>query len=193
MEWLTEEDQKAKDSAIFPKFYTRQTQHKAKSLEAGRPIFVESEFIEIRIGGDNKNIIDRKVTEKDKKRWPKHYEAYKAGKEGLVEGTPLKEWGSLPSTRALELNAVNVFTVEQLAEIPDSGLSYLGMDGRDLRTRAQAFIKLQNEAGFSEKMALENQRLSDDVEFLKQKITPLLDKLDRLTKEVEKLRGDSDE
>lgn len=191
MKWSTPEADAEKDSAVFPRFYTKQVQHKAKSLEAGRPIFVDVDYVEIRIAGDNKNIIDKKVKQEHKDRWPRQYEAHKNGKENQMEGMPVREWGSLPASRALELNAVNVFTVEQLADLSDSNLHYVGMDARDLRTKAQAYIKSQKESGFSERMMLENQKLKDELDFLKEKMTPLCDKLETLTNEVNKLKGEN--
>lgn len=184
------EDQK-KGNAI-PRFYTREVQHKAKTLEAGRPIFVSLEYIEIRIPGDNRNIIDRKVLEKDIRRWPKQYEAFKKGDECQIEGTPLKQWSSLAATRVKELNAVNIHTVEQLADLPDTALKMVGMDGHTLKTKAQAFVKTAREAGFAERLAVENRQLKEDVEFLKKRMTPLIDKLDNLTTEIEKLKGGAD-
>lgn len=189
MEWLTPEAQREQKSAVFPRFYTKAVQHKGKSDEAGRPIFIEQEYVEIRIAGDNKNIVNRKVSQRDIDRWPKLYEQFKGNQEQTMEGTPVKEWMSLSTTRALELQAINIHTVEQLSEVPDSSLHMIGMDGRELKTKAIAYLKASKEAGYSEKLALQNQALKDDVEFLKGKMGPLIDKLDELTNEINSLKG----
>ena len=189
MEWLTPEAQREQKSAVFPRFYTKAIEHKGRSREEGRPIFVEQEYVEIRIAGDNKNIVNRKVTQRDIDRWPKLYEHFKSGREQTMEGTPVKEWMSLSVTRALELQAINIHTVEQLSEVPDSNLHMIGMDGRELKTKAIAYLKAAKEAGYSERLAIQNQSLKDDVEFLKGKIGPLIDKLDELTNEINRLKG----
>ena len=192
MEWLVPEEQSAKPSSALPRFYTRQVEHKAKSLEAGRPIFVDVDYVEIRIAGDNKNVIDRKVSQKDINRWPREYKKFKEGVSDHLEGTPIDQWTSISASRAKELQAVNVFTVEQLSQVSDSSLGMIGMDGRSLRTRAQAFIKQSKEQGFAERVAYENQILKDDIEFLKSKIGPLLDRLDTMEKELNSLKGIDD-
>lgn len=197
LQWLTpeaeaEQAEKGK-SAVVPRFYTRQVEHKGKSLEAGRPIFVELEYVEIRIVGDNKNVIDTKVQEKHRRRWPKQYTAYKEGKEQVLEGTPIRQWASLSATRALELEAVGVRTVEQLASIPDSSLHHIGMDGMSLKVKANAYLKTAQESGFSERLAVQNKQLQDDLDFLKAKMGPLIDKLDQLSTEVDRLKGDTND
>lgn len=193
MEWLTPQAQQQENSAVFPRFYMRQIEHKGKSLEAGRPIFVDVEYVEIIIAGDTKNIVNTKVTDVHRRRWPKYYEDFKNGVEGKAEGTPLKEWSTIPRTRALELNALNIYTVEQLAELPDGSIQTIGMDGRSLVTKAKAFLESSKQAGYAEKLALHNQSLKNDLDFLKGKIGPLLDKVDAMEKEINQLKGENSE
>ena len=49
----------------------------------------------------------------------------------LGTGLPLQEWAPLSRSQVLELKANHIHTVEQLSEIPDSGLEKLGMGARD--------------------------------------------------------------
>lgn len=173
MEFLTPKAQMMEPSAVFPRFYMRQKQNEAKTREEGRPIFFEKEYVEIIIGGDKKTRIDTPVNDDHRKRWPEHYRRFKEGGASVVEGTSLKEWGAIPATRALELNAMNVFTVEQLSDLSDTMMQNIGMDGRALVAKAKAFIEARKDAGAIEKYAAENTKLRDDVDFLKLQLEEL--------------------
>lgn len=188
MEWPTPEYASKQPDVAVPRFYIKQKQDQKKTLQEGRPIFCDQEYVEIRIPGDNKNIIDRKVLEKDIKRWPDIYKQFKDGVEAVVEGTPIDQWNSLSASRAMELKAMRIMTVEQLAGLPDTIIQKIGMDGHTLSTKAKAFINTARESGFAEKLAVENQRLKNDVEFLKESMAPLVDKLEELSKQIEELQ-----
>src|SRR3546814_2370746 len=49
-------------------------------------------------------------------RFPQHWAQFEAGHtERQIIGTPLKEWPILSTSQVAEMNALNIFTVEQLA------------------------------------------------------------------------------
>ena len=80
------------------------------------------------------------ATEADKKRWPIQWAQFEAGNVQLGTGLPLQEWAPLSRSQVLELKANHIHTVEQLSEIPDSGLEKLGMGAHDLREKAKRFV-----------------------------------------------------
>lgn len=78
-------------------------------------------------------------------------DAFKAweSKQRLADhGTPLETWPIVNRAQVAQLKHVNVFTVEDLAELPDSALpnTGLGLNAREIRAKAQAWLK-QAEGG----------------------------------------------
>jgi len=93
----------------------------AASIEQGRPIYRDTEFVRIFVPGDKTNVIDRPVRLGDKTRFPKQYEVFKAGggEEAQLDGTPLKDWPMVGRAQCAELNYFGIRTVEQLADLRD--------------------------------------------------------------------------
>lgn len=68
-------------------------------------------------------------------------EAYKSqSKENLVQGVPITHWPQIDVALAATLKAARIFTVEQLAALPDSALGVVGIGGHGLRAQAQAYL-----------------------------------------------------
>lgn len=141
---------------------------KEASEREGRHIPRFVDFVIVRPFGTNGSLIVEKEAEvwlrekRDSMRmglWPEewqlHFEAqYKAWKNGNElprSGTPIKTWGVLSPQQQHRVLAARVTTVEDLAEMPDSGLGDIGLDGRNLREMAQAWIKEHREHGAAAK------------------------------------------
>lgn len=178
-------DTQVSQSGIFPRFYNKAVQNKAESDKAGRPIFRDVEYVEIRIAGDKGSIVCRKVRDEDRQRWPEVYERFKKQQETAIEGTPVEEWPVLTASQAAELKALNIFTVEALAELKDSGLANLGMGARDLQAKAKAYIAASEDTSVVQQQASQIADLERQVEFLKQQIQEIGEK----PKEPPKKRG----
>lgn len=140
------------DDTLWVEFYTEAVEHPNKSLEAGRPIFEDREFVKIKFPADNKRVHTAPAHEMHyvshmktqmtyAKRFPKHYAVFKEENADFVVGTTLDAAPFLTPAKRAELRAQNVRTVEQLANLPDSALRKLGMGARDMVEQAQAFLK----------------------------------------------------
>lgn len=84
--------------------------------------------------------------------WARHYELqfeeWKKGNELPREGTPVKTWALIAvSEQRTRLIAMGLTTVEDLAAVPDSGLSQIGLDGRYLRDLARGWVNEAKEKG----------------------------------------------
>jgi len=101
-------------------FYIYPEQNFAKTEAEGRPIFQDTEYI--RIFNSKDNIIERPVRDTDKRRWPGQYNAWKAGGESTpgAAGTRLEHWPLMTRAQVEEFRYFKIFTIEQLAEHPDS-------------------------------------------------------------------------
>jgi hypothetical protein len=126
-------------------FYDAQVKNNFKSTQAERPIFETRVKIKKLVPGDSRLIIDTFAKEKDFEEYPVEYARYIQKHANRPEGTPIDAWPILTDTQKAEFRALNIFTIEQFANLPDeTGNRIMGLN--DLRKKARAFI-LAQEAG----------------------------------------------
>jgi hypothetical protein len=110
------------------------------------------------------------VWDLDRKRFAKRYEAFKAGKDAVsASGTPLSMWPAIHPRQIKELEFFNIFTLEQLAEMPDANAQKIGPIS-ELRNRARAFIEAAKGNAPLERMAIEKQKMQAENEALKKRM-----------------------
>lgn len=170
-------------AGIFPRFYLRAKENPGKTKSAGRPIFEDIEYVEITIAGDKQTQIDRKVTNEDKARWPDHYKAFQDGLEAPVEGTPLQEWPVITESKRKELLALHIKTVEALAQLNDNGINRLGMGGRELVKKAQAFVEQAEGMAPINNLIEENEQLTEQLAAQQSQIDDLMKKMAAIGKQ----------
>lgn len=178
------------DKSLLVKFYSKPREDTAKSLEEGRPIFVDVCYVDIRIAGSRTGHIARPATMRDKQRFPRHYQAFTNREEMPLEGTPLKEWAAITRSRVEELAFINVKTVEQLANMPDNNVAKL-MGGNALKQKAKDWLETAKEkAGelkfkqLADEMAEENNTLKEQLAKQGDMLAELTARLDASEKEA---------
>ena len=140
------------DGALGVRFFMKAFENKRESEKAGRPIYQDREMIEIIFPADNKRKLVAPANEMHyvshhqaqmtyAERFKPIYEAWKANDADFVAGTPLVEAPFLTNAEREEMKAQKIFTIEQLAGLPDSALSRLGPGWRDRREKAEAYLK----------------------------------------------------
>lgn len=133
------------DTKLIIQFFTDAKQNAAETLKQGRPVFDEKTFIQINIPGDKNTEIIREAREGDKNEYSRQWKAYEEGRERHIDGTPLSEWPLMSRSQIAELNAINIWSVENLVDLPDSGLDNIGMGARALQQKAQQFLDAQSD------------------------------------------------
>lgn len=171
------------DAGLYVEFRLDAMQDHAKSQEEGRPIFIDMPFITIMFPGDKTKKIDRPVKMKDDvdgpsdpHRFPRQWEQFRAQEEQSSEGLPIQQWSILTKGQALELKAMSIHTVEQMAELPDTALTWLG--ARALRDQAQNWISKAGSHKVEAKLTSENEQLKSQVEAMQQQIKDLAARID---------------
>lgn len=137
-------------------FYDHAKQDGKASKEKGHPVYKNVVFIHISTPGDNLLTIERPLREEDKEKYPREWRAYQNKNTKAVEGMPLEEWPQMNRLRVLELKALNIHTVEQLAQVPDGHASKI-MGFYELKKQAAAFLSFAADAANIEKTK-ENER-----------------------------------
>lgn len=166
-------------------FFSEAVENKAKSLEAGRPIYEDREFVRIKFAGDKHRelvapadqcAIRHPETNQPwayKDRFPKHYEAFKAGQSYVGDGTPLSELPFLTESKRAELRAVSIHTAEALANLDGALLARLGMGGRALKDQATAWLEKAAGSATDTRYAAENAELKEQMKRLQEQVAAL--------------------
>lgn len=162
----------ALDKKLYVQFYLRAVMNNFKSSQEGRPIFDEQDYIRIIVPGDKNTIIDTKVTPEYASRFASQYEKYKRNQSQSVTGTPLEVWPQMTVGQVAELKAMNVHTVEQLAELPDN-LAQRIMGSHDLRRRAKTFLDAAAGEAASTKLEAELAQRDNEIELLKSQMVQM--------------------
>jgi len=172
------------DELLFVRFYIHPRQNASKTLEAGRPIFDDTEYVEIMQPGNKENIIQRPAQPADKQRFSKQYTAFKNNEEQQVSGTPIEQWNALSKAQVEELKYFNVRTVEQLSEMSDNNSQqFAGI--QSLKTQARAFIEASRK-DTTGKIAKEVEDLKSALEVAEQNNAELMRRLDSLEESPKK-------
>lgn len=150
---------------LFPIFHYETRKNEAKSLEAGTNIYERIPYVEIIAPGNDKEKINRRVKPSDKERWPEHWRRFEEGHEKPVfDGMPVTEWPMCDVHLARTLNDAHIYTVEQLAEVPDVDIQILGPGMMGLKNKAREWVR--NKLGRSEEI----ERLTREIETLKEQL-----------------------
>ena len=142
-----------KEGRNYVKFYRQWVRNNFKSKEEGREVGDHQDFILIICPGQPKTEVRRKATDADKMAYSHEWTAYEQGKEHQMSGTPIEMLPGLANGMADALKALYIYTIEQMAGLPDIALQKVGMGGADIRKRAKAYI----EKGTAEVMELKAQ------------------------------------
>lgn len=170
----------------FADFYNGKARNETATLNAGRPIYDDVEMIRIRWAGNTKNefhapatdrsdrpVVDPATNDKYWPAWKDHpdfkaaYEAFKQGQAIAASGTPIEEWPTLTEAKRAELKAINIHTVDQLANLDPAGMKRLGIEGPELKAKAKAYLDRAAGAAVDERHAQERAEMQRQIDELK--------------------------
>ena len=145
-------DEQGADSRLQVRFYKRPVQQEQETLDAGRPIFKEFDFVHICVAGDTLTEIDTYVLSSHKARFPIQWARYQnqLGNDDVqIVGTPISEWSLVSKSQAEELRALKFHTVEAVASASDQQLQRMGMAAGmspyAVRDKAKAYLNRASE------------------------------------------------
>jgi hypothetical protein len=114
------------------------------------------------------------------------YDEWKSGHDLPREGTAVLTWQPISPEQNARLRALGYTTVEDLASVPDTSLGQIGLDGRNLRDLARAWLAEGKEKGST---ALELASVKTENESLKERCAALESRLTKLEVDGEKRKG----
>ena len=166
---------------LMVEFTTKPQQDAVKTKEAGRPIFVEVVFIEIRVPGDMREIRCRPARLSggawnpdpfqesgdvnkipDDIRFARQWEQFQKKATQVVSGTPLDAIPFLTKTQVAEFKAANCETAEQVRDMSDvNAQRFMGMHG--LRRKIGVYLDAAAGGAPAQKLADELQERDDKI------------------------------
>lgn len=154
------------EDGVFAAFYDEAIKNEQETEKRGVPVFDEKVFINIKIPNSIDDI-SRPATDADKKRFPQSWQAYLTGREPTDSGFPLEQWPQLTVSELKVCHAVGVKTVEQLANLADSGIHRLGVGGHTMKNRAKKFL---SDVGEMDRLRARVQELEAKIAKAEQKV-----------------------
>lgn len=163
----------ALDKRLYVQFYVRAVMNHFKSAQEGRPIFDEKEYCRVIIPGDKNAVFDQPASDEQRMRFEAQYTRFKKGLEQAVTGTPLEMWPQMTVGQVAELKAINISTVEQLAEMSDETAQKI-MGNHKLRLKAKAFLEAAAGEAKNSQLAMELEKRDSEIATLKNQMEQLL-------------------
>lgn len=159
------------DNSNYVEFEQVAVFNQVKSTAAGCPQYDNRDFIKIMFPGDKTKVVHRPVKEEDKHKYPRQWAAFQAQETQVVSGFPIDQWPPLNKAEAMNLKAMNIHTVEALAQLPDTALTWFG--ARKYRDMAQAYLEQAKGGSSALKLQSENEALRADLAALTEQVKQL--------------------
>lgn len=165
----------SKDKSLAVAFAMKPLLQEFRSAQEGRPIYEDVPFIRIHIPGDKNTVLERAVTDMDKRRfedkWLRFLKAHET--DAPEVGTPLSVMPWVSPAQVAELKYFNITSVEDLAELSDVHLGKL-MGGNKLRDRAKQFLSAAEANKQQTALEKHNEQLQAQMASMQDQINKLL-------------------
>ena len=146
---------------------------KKATKAAGHDVYKDAEFVKIAIPGDRNSLYFQPADDRQRKRFPKAYDAFKRRGTHPVEGMPIEQWAVISRSVAMTLRAAHIQTVESLAAVHDGHIDKLGFNARELRGKAQAWLAQAKDGAATMALAEEKKALQDQLDAMRAQIAAL--------------------
>ncbi len=175
---------KIRASGLRPEFYLKAVENKAKTAEAGTPIYDQAEYCRILQVGQQGSVND--VPVKHLAPWQKElfkpvYDHWKATREHKpISGTPLETVPWLDVAAVATYKAANIHILQDLAVLDDAAISRLGPGTRTHVRDAKRQVEAGKDQALVNRMAANEEKMKAELEQMRKDNADLKAKLDML-------------
>jgi hypothetical protein len=166
------------------RFFSEAVELPGESAKEGRPVFVNRDFVGITNPGSRDEVVRRaedKAKEDEFIAWA--YRKWKTTQEQPVSGTPLDTVPFLNKAQVAELRAINVATLEQLAELSDTAKQRM-MGSVALQKKAKAFMESAKDTAIVTRLQGELEQRDSEIAMLKKQMADMGARFDEMAKKV---------
>lgn len=161
------------DACLGVRFFWLAIENELKSKEEGRPVCDQVEMVEIITPG-SKDKFHGKVNDFHKMRFRDRYKAFSERACDKMQGTLLEQFPFISAADRKELEYFNVFTGEQLINMPDGNIERLGVNGRDLIKKVTAYMQMAKDTSVVARMTEENENLKREMALIREQMNIFL-------------------
>ncbi len=104
-------------------------------------------------------------------------ERFEKNREGPIDGTPVIEWNQISLAMQKNLLELGINTVELAAEMTEEAMDALGMGARDVKKKAQAYIKTSDEGAVSAQITAMQSEFASERSAYEEKLAELEERL----------------
>ncbi len=123
-------------------FYNKPVHIPSKSVAEGHPYFEDQIFVRIHPPGERLNIVERRASENDKRRFPAQWQQFQQNKQQQPDGAPIELlYPEYPSIASM-LRANNVLTIEQCADLSGTAIDSVGMGAQRYVNEAKKWLEM---------------------------------------------------
>ena len=163
---------------VIPRFHVEAVEDPVASAREGRSCYRSEERIQFLIPGSPNQPVEI-VNQGHIDRWPDHYKAFKDGQDMSANGTPLEMWPILKKPQVFELKALQIHTVEQVAELADTAIQRINF-GHRLRELARAYLDDAAALALTQQQSAEIQKQNSEIAELRNTVGELRQLVDQL-------------
>jgi hypothetical protein len=173
------------NKGIQPLFFIEELPDDAATEKAGTLKMAAHERVRLFTAGDMNSCPVHPVTPAIIERFHEAYAKWKATRSNdHIDGTPLAAWPLAGRGFVMELGALHIRSVEDLAGVADVNIAKIS-DGRIWREKAKAWLASNKDSAAAARFAAEAERLRDDNADLQRQLAELAGR-------VQAIEGDDD-
>lgn len=150
-----------------------------KTKQMGYKVYEDRVYVKIAVPGDKNSLVFQPASEAHKQRFPKAWAAFQASEHVVREGLPIDHWAPITRSMALTLRSLHIYTVEALAQVHDGLIDKLGASGRDLRSKAQSWLKDAQTGAERDRLASEKSELQGQIASLQAQMQAMQEQFDK--------------
>ena len=125
---------------LYAEFHLHPVLQVEESKKQGREVYKDEVYVQIQIKGQKNQIRDRKMRHEDKTDFPSAWARWAEKDHAAKVGTPITAIPGIGPSMELELAALGLRTVEDMASLNDAGCQNM-RGGYMFRERAKAYLK----------------------------------------------------
>jgi hypothetical protein len=158
-------------------FYRASVRNGNAAIASGDAAFVGVDMIRIWQAGErNLWAPTCEVLDYHKRRFPAQWAAYQEGRKQIPDGIPVATLYPNEPDMADRLRMVSIHTIEQLAELQETGIAKLGMGAREMVLKAKQFMETAGDSARTAAMIADRDRQDATIAELQAQVTRLLAK-----------------
>ncbi len=131
-------------NGVLIEIYDRAVKDEDASEKQDIPVFNSSVYIKKKVP-NSRDLYDQPAKSADYDKYPDLFTAFEAGKDVPLEGLPIEMWPALDVAQVATMKAANIYTVQALANLAETGLHRLPVGYRNLKTKAQKWLANSDE------------------------------------------------